>query len=328
MLKKYFNMLAILMAMVLVVSCSDDDNGNEPSKSENQMLIDYIESTTDYINTNAPAIKSAEAVYQAMTADKVHIVDIRAKEDYDKGHIEDAVHVPLSDLLTHVEGLDLANDVFIAIVCYSGQSAAYGTGLLRLMGHDNVYSMKFGMSSWSEETIGPWQGNVGNTYASQFVTEETEKPEKSALPNISTGESTGAEILRARVEQAFAEGFGPAKVSNSEVFGDLDGYQIVNYWPENLYLDPGHIPGAMQYTPKEDLAFDTDLLTLSNDKPIAVYCFTGQTSANVTAFLRVLGYDAKSLLFGTNGMIYGIASSRDDLHAWSDAANMGYDIVK
>jgi hypothetical protein len=35
-----------------------------------------------------------------------------------------------------------------------------------------------------------------------------------------------------------------------------------------------------------------------------VYCYTGQTSAFTAAYLRILGYNAKSLLFGTNGMIY------------------------
>ena len=42
----------------------------------------------------------------------------------------------------------------------------------------------------------------------------------------------------------------------------------------------------------------------STDKPVVVYCYTGQTSAHMAAYLRVLGYDAKSLLFGMNGMSY------------------------
>ena len=54
-----------------------------------------------------------------------------------------------------------------------------------------------------------------------------------------------------------------------------------------------------------------------------MYCWTGQTSANMAAYLRVLGYQAKTLLFGANGMIY------DDLpsHKWSAGAIMGYDYV-
>jgi rhodanese-related sulfurtransferase len=36
-----------------------------------------------------------------------------------------------------------------------------------------------------------------------------------------------------------------------------------------------------------------------------IYCYTGQTSAHVAAYLRVLGYDAKSLVFGVNAMAHG-----------------------
>ena len=41
--------------------------------------------------------------------------------------------------------------------------------------------------------------------------------------------------------------------------------------------------------------------TLPTDKPIVVYCWTGQTSAQVTPYLRILGYDAYSMLYGMNG---------------------------
>ena len=69
------------------------------------------------------------------------------------------------------------------------------------------------------------------------------------------------------------------------------------------YLDPGHIEGAIQYTPSVDLAVDEALKTLPTDKTVVVYCYTGQNSARIAAYLRLLGYDAKSLKFGANGMI-------------------------
>jgi len=120
------------------------------------------------------------------------------------------------------------------------------------------------------------------------------------------------------------EGFTPAAVSSATVFGNLEGYYIVNYWPAAQYDDPGHIPGAVQYTPKETLKLDVDLKTLPTDMPIAVYCYTGQTSAFITAYLRVLGYDAKSILYGTNGMIYDIMAA-NSMTIFSDTQIMGYD---
>ena len=82
-------------------------------------------------------------------------------------------------------------------------------------------------------------------------------------------------------------------------------------------------PEQCNTTPKESIKLSTDLKTIPTDKTVVVYCYTGQTSANLAAYLRVIGYDAKSLLFGTNGMIY------DDMtkSKWGEAAIMGYEYV-
>lgn len=78
----------------------------------------------------------------------------------------------------------------------------------------------------------------------------------------------------------------------------------MNYWSPAQYADPGHLPGAIQYTPKESMKLAACLKTLPTNKTIVVYCYSGQTSAALTAYLRLLGYDAKSLVYGTNSMIY------------------------
>jgi rhodanese-related sulfurtransferase len=85
----------------------------------------------------------------------------------------------------------------------------------------------------------------------------------------------------------------------------------------------GHIEGAIQYTPKADIASSTFLNTLPTDKTVVVYCYSGQTSANMAAYLRVLGYDAVSLLFGANGMIHDEMTSGK----WSDTFIFDYPIV-
>ena len=130
-----------------------------------------------------------------------------------------------------------------------------------------------------------------------------EKAAEGDLPKLNTGETDAEDILRARVEAVFAEGFNAAKTTNGDVFGNASGFYIVNYWVQDHY-DWGHIPGAVQYTPKADLSYQTALNTLPTDETVVVYCYTGQTSAHVAGYLRVLGYDVKSLVFGVNGMAW------------------------
>jgi rhodanese-related sulfurtransferase len=234
--------------------------------------------------------------------------------------------VALADILTHIKSVSLTAYTKVAIVCYTGQTAGYAASLLRLLGYDKVYSMKWGMCSWNAFFAGKWNTAIanGNAYAAQFVTTATNKGAAGALPVLSTGKTTGQEILEARVATLLSAGFTDASVSNATVFGSLANYYIVNYWPSNEYADPGHIPGAMQYTPKQSIKLAADLKTLPTSKTIVVYCYTGQTSAFLTAYLRLLGYDAKSLLYGGNGMIYDLMVAKS-MTVFNAAQIMGYD---
>lgn len=322
---KKLNLLlfGFLFAILFVnTSCEKDET---TKVNEAEVLATYLE-TTDYVNTYMPSIISATDVNSGNLVGSVYIIDIRATDAFAGGHIANAVNVPFADLLSHMENTDLSAYEKVAIVCYSGQTAAYGASLLRLAGYDNVFSMAFGMSSWHIDFAGSWNNNIGNAQGALFVTEESPKGAAGELPELATGKSTGEEILAARVATLFAEGFDPAKTTNATVFGALESNYIVNYWPANHYA-LGHIPGAIQYTPKESMKLAADLKTLPTDKTVVVYCYTGQTSAFLAAYLRLLGYDAKSLLFGCNGMWYN-NMAENGMTVFNEAKIMGYDYVQ
>jgi len=315
-------LVAMMFLAFAAVSCDNDDDKDPVVEAE--VLAEYLESEAgNYANTAMPAIKSAEAVKTGATAGTMYLVDVRAADDYAAGHVEGAVNVPLANVLAHLDESSDDDGKDVILICYSGQSAAWGTNILRVAGYDNAYSMKFGMCSWHNDFAGSWPKNVSNKWASSFVDDVVDKGPEGDLPSLNTGETDGEAILMARIDEVLAEGFGAAAVSSDEVFGNLEKYYIVNYWAEADYTKYGHIPGAMQYTPKASIAMDADLKTLPTDKPVVVYCWTGQTSANMACYLRLLGYDARTLTFGANGMIYGELES----HKWSEAAIMGYDYV-
>lgn len=329
MFKTKFLMLSILIMFLFVSSCKKDENPAVVNESE--VLATYLESTNsplmkDYVNTDMPSIMGATEVKTLNETGQVYIIDIRSADDFTTGHIKNAHNVVFGDLLTHVKDINMANYTKVAIVCYTGQTAAYGACLLRLMGYDKVFSMKWGMCSWNEDFAGKWNTAIasGNTYATQFTAAVTDKGAKVEMPVLSTGKTTGQEILEARVAALLVDGFTPATVSNSVLFTNLTSYYIVNYWPADQYVDPGHVPGAMQYTPKESMKLGVDLKTLPTDKTIASYCYTGQTSAFLTAYLRLLGYDAKTILYGTNSMIYDIMVSKN-MTTFSAGQIMGYE---
>ncbi len=321
--KKLLWILNILILAILVTGCQ-----KEEEIDESEVLAAYLESSTsplgkDFVNSDLPTIMSAEELNTLNVTNQVYIIDLRSAADFATGHIKNAHNVALADIVTHMGTVNEASYTKIAIVCYTGQTAGYAASLLRLLGHSKVFSLKWGMCSWHADFASRWNNAISNTYATQFVATNTDKGANGAMPVLTTGKTTGQEILEARVSALLSEGFTPATVTAATVFGNPSGYYIVNYWPAAQYADPGHIPGAIQYTPKETLKLSADLKTLPTDKPIVVYCYTGQTSAFIAAYLRLLGYDAKSLMFGANSMIYDIMVTKS-MTTWKATEIKGY----
>ena len=232
---------------------------------------------------------------------KYYIIDIRANDAYTDGHIEGAKNVAFGDILTEAPN---AGGKAILVVCYTGQTACYATSLLRMYGYTNTQALKWGMSGWNEDTAGPWNAKIGaddadghsnwsySTAPANLVFDE---------PTLTSFSVDGQEILQERVEQVVADGFKTA--AGGDVLASPGNYFVNNYFSETDYSNFGHIANA--YRIKEDLLLSTNgylNLNSSSTAKIASYCYTGQTSAVLTAWLRVLGYDAYSLTFGMNGL--------------------------
>lgn len=313
-LRNLFYLLMIVPMLFVYTGCSKDEDPVAPPVTVNEAeeLVKYLEANGDFLNTAAPAVTTASALNADLLAkpDKIHVIDIRTQADYEtKGHISGAIRVDLKNIATYVKGLANASSYEkIVIACYSGQTAGVAVSVLRLLGYNNVSSLKFGMSSWNAACATSWASGTGygNNYTG-FVTTETAKAVAGSLPTLNTGKTTGKEILEARINQFLAttsaSPFDDIKVAWSAVTGNLSNYYIANYWTTTDYAK-GHLPGAINYVPKADLKLATALKTLPTNKPVVIYCYTGQTSAQVATILKLIGYDAKSLMFGVNVMNY------------------------
>lgn len=310
-LHNFLYLLFIIPILFINTGCSKDDNPATPEVkiNEAQVLAEYLEANGDFLNSTAPAISTAQEVNDMLLAspDKIHVIDIRSQTDYEtKGHISGAVRVDMKNIVTYMKSLANASSYSkIVIACYSGQTAGYAVSLLRLLGYSNVFSLKWGMSSWNASCASSWStSSYGNNYTN-FVTDTPAKASAGVLPTLSTGKTTGKEILEARVDALLSSGaqFDDIKISWNTVTGALSNYYIVNYWSATDYAK-GHLLGAVQYTPKADLKLSASLKTLPTNKSVVIYCYTGQTSSQVATVLKVLGYDAKTLLFGVNAMNY------------------------
>jgi rhodanese-related sulfurtransferase len=310
-------LIAFILPLALLLSGFNNQIGNSaepPSEaSEAQTLLQFLEANRNFINTDAaPALIPADEVKKNLKNPKYHIIDIRSESWFDYGHIKDASNVQPADLLNYFENSIVPADYEkIVLICYSGQSAAYFTGLLRIAGYDNVHSMNYGMSSWRVDFAeNAWLKNIKDDFVDKVETTVHEKGAKGDLPSLNTGKSGAEDILRARLETLFATPYKESITKAADLFADPGSYYIVDYHSMDRY-EKGHIPTAIQYQPNGSLTSEKDLLTLPADENIVVCGTTGQETAYVVAYLDVLGYNASNVGYGENSFMHKILKDND-----------------
>lgn len=298
--------------MIFFAGCLKE-NPSEPMKDMNDSaeLLVYFETNGDYINSPLmPSYVKASEVFQNLS--NYLIIDIRQKEKFVQGHIKGAYNLEMKDLFDFVEARKDSGYQKIIIVSSTGQSSAYVTSLLRLGGFNNVYSLQWGMASWNSAFSNEWFKSVKNSFlVGRFDFQNYPKPAYSKLPDVELGSGSTIDLVKARIKKLLEEGFEKVRIDIDRIMGTYNSqtgtldYYVICYAPLRLYniRDNGHPPTAVRYSPYEDLKSTTYLQTLPIDKPIAVYDDTGEISAFVVAYLKMLGYDAYSINLGANGMI-------------------------
>jgi hypothetical protein len=73
-----------------------------------------------------------------------------------------------------------------------------------------------------------------------------------------------------------------------------------------IYAELGHPDDTRSYLDAPHFEFRSHqyLQTLPASNEIFMYDYNGQQAASMSAYLRVLGYDVKFLLFGANQLFY------------------------
>jgi rhodanese-related sulfurtransferase len=251
------------------------------------MLVDWIVDPPDLANVND-------------FINSYYILDIRGTAYYDAGHIEGAVS---SDLLNVVEDAENA-DKTILLVDQTGQISGHAMVALRLSGYPNCKVLKWGMAGWNSDFAGPWINNVSDTaktFMSWIAAPGDLAPggETYKDPVIRTAETFPDSILEDQVDH-LVDGFRNSLALN--VLKYPPGYFINAYLDASVIETYGHLQGAYRIKPISIAG--GEIYYLDPDKSINVYSNTGHISSVVAAYLVVLGYQAQTITYGANAMIY------------------------
>ncbi|MDE5888568.1 MAG: rhodanese-like domain-containing protein, partial [Bacilli bacterium] len=69
------------------------------------------------------------------------LIDVRTKEEYEEGHLEDSINIPV-DSISSIQAYDSINfDTPIIVYCRSGNRSARALEELKKIGYTNVYDL-------------------------------------------------------------------------------------------------------------------------------------------------------------------------------------------
>ncbi|MDP8208935.1 MAG: rhodanese-like domain-containing protein [Candidatus Electryonea clarkiae] len=315
-LKSLIWMLIMALTLGMMVGCSDDDDDNGPAgPSTTDYFEDFVTTGSAYFGAGTKNI-TGDALYADMgNGVELFVIDYRSADHYaNVGHMDiDAVtgsnatlvNWAIADLMDNLD--EIPAGAKVVNVCYSGQTASQATSALRLLGYD-AWNLKWGMCGWTSQdsiNLGKWSGLTAGGWDL-----ETESNASSTYdyPMVESEEEDAAVLMTSLIDTYFEDGL--KTISSTDVFANVnDGdatndLYIMNYWPPTYY-DIGHIPGAVMFDSSvpeyKSLGLDA-LDELPTDQQIVVYCWTGQTSSQITVYLNLLGYDAYSMKNGINGI--------------------------
>ncbi|MDW7649905.1 MAG: rhodanese-like domain-containing protein [Bacillota bacterium] len=301
---KFAKLLLILLLIGVmafsVVGCGQEANTPEPPVNEDP--VDN-EPPADTLDPQEVAMEAAKTFFAAVAdsnniissedlkdmldanPNSALVIDIRSAEDFEAGHIEGAVHSPWGNVGEIMNRIPKNKPVIVA--CYSGQTAGQTVGLLRMAGFDNVKSLLSGMK------LG-WVGGA------EFPTDGEGMNAAADLPEVTEPATEEEQILWEKAQEVFADiaSGDRALIEPAELKDALDGNPS-SFYVLDIRREEDFVEGHIEHSVHSAWAKAGDVLeTLPTNRPVVVACYSGQTAGQTVGVLRLLGFDAKSLLYG------------------------------
>ena len=92
-------------------------------------------------------------VTRLMNQDDAQVLDIRSESDFEKGHIINALNMPVDQLPDKLDKLKPYKDKGIILCCANGSIAPKEARKLMNEGYDKVYALKGGILAWQNASL-------------------------------------------------------------------------------------------------------------------------------------------------------------------------------
>jgi rhodanese-related sulfurtransferase len=266
-MKKIINSSLLLALIVLTtISCKNADQIKARALANTPVEAKEIVKAVPPQNLGT-IHKLSVADFKKAIDDKVGIlVDVRTSEEFAKGHLEGAVNIDFKKRTFPLHISTIAKDKPVLIYCGSGNRSGKAAIIMQSLGFKNIYDLDHGYKGWSTENMA--------------VTTENNDANKKLQEQLKV------EIIKA--EAIIGKGH-QVDVDEFEKLIKEDKVTLVDVRTAKEFAE-GHIKGAINVDWKNGHFAKHALKEITNEKPIAIYCGSGNRGTRTMYAMRALGF--------------------------------------
>ncbi len=279
-MKTYKNILLTLMIFTFVLSCKNADEIRKRVENEKPIAIAQV---VKAIKPNHLGTIKKMAVTNFELALKTAIlVDVRTPEEFAEGHLKDAVNINFKKRTFPDYINAISKDKPIAIYCRSGNRSGKAALIMQSLGFKNIYDLDGGFKAWN--------------IAKKEIRKTDNNANKKLQAILKKGNLIGKTIVGKNHQ---------INVTEFEKLIKSGNVTLVDVRKADEFAS-GFIDGAINVDWKNRHFSDNALKNITNDKPVAIYCRSGNRATRAMYAMAALGFTE----------IYNL---KDGLNSWNTA---------
>ncbi len=266
-MKKIINISFILTMLVLfTAACKNADEIRTRALANAPIPVKEIVKAVRPQNIGKVHQSTVAEFKEAIDTELGVLIDVRTPEEFAKGHLEGAVNINFKKRTFPSYISAIAKDKPVLIYCRSGNRSAKAAFIMQTLGFKEIYDLTPGFKGWNAKKLA--------------VATEDNKANKDLQEQLKN-EAPKAEGIVGKGHQVPTNDFEKLVKEGDVTLIDI---RTVKEFAE------GHIEGAINVDWKDRHFTDNALKTITNEKPVAIYCRSGNRSTRAMFAMRALGF--------------------------------------
>lgn len=98
-------------------------------------------------------------MHHRLSVNGLHVIDSRSQDEWDEGHIENAVLAPFTHMAPQITGpsslptLGIPLDASVAVTCATGKRSSTAISMMLRYGYTKLYNVTGGMEAWKDAKL-------------------------------------------------------------------------------------------------------------------------------------------------------------------------------